>query len=147
MRFSLRASAVIGGVLGRAGEKGKQRRLQDAAKGNVSWTTSPEIVKHMKKEVNAAILKRKEVMGRMQSNIEGFTEEELALLNSQNQGADAEVSEDDMVNMMGQAQGEMSSETSTTAGAASIALIEAHLSRVGETVANVEAALEASKRA
>ena len=75
--------AVVAGVLGRAGEKGQKRRLADAARGSVSWSTSPELTRHMKKEVQAAVLKRKEVMGRMQSDIQGFTEEEQNILRSQ----------------------------------------------------------------
>ncbi|KAK4225439.1 putative mitochondrial SSU ribosomal protein S2 precursor [Podospora fimiseda] len=35
---SLRSVALIAGVLGRAGERGRQRRLADAAEGKVAWT-------------------------------------------------------------------------------------------------------------
>jgi small subunit ribosomal protein S2 len=94
--------AVVAGVLGRAGQMGKERRLQDASRGSVSWSTSPELAKHMKKEVAAAISKRKEVMGRVQSNVQGFTEEEQKLLRIGNSNVDLDVSEDEMVNMLGE---------------------------------------------
>lgn len=94
--------AVVAGVLGKAGQKGKQRRLHDASRGSVPWNTSPELTRHMKKEVQAAVSKRKEVMGRMQSNVQGFTEEEQKLLRLRNGGVDLKVSEHDMVKMMGE---------------------------------------------
>ncbi|GAB0132689.1 hypothetical protein EsDP_00001117 [Epichloe bromicola] len=99
---SLRAMAVVAGVLGKAGQKGKQRRLHDASRGSVPWNTSPELTRHMKKEVQAAVSKRKEVMGRTQSNVQGFTEEEQKLLRLRNSGVDLKVSEHDMVKMMGE---------------------------------------------
>ncbi|KAH8668791.1 ribosomal protein S2 [Xylariales sp. PMI_506] len=40
---SLRCLAVIGSVLGRAGEAGNKRRLEDAKKGVVGWETQGEI--------------------------------------------------------------------------------------------------------
>lgn len=87
----------------------------------------------MKKEYFAAVAKRKEVMGRMQSNIEGFSEEELEILNAGKSEA-AEVSLDDVMGMMSESQvGESTS---------SIAEIEAHLARAGETAKEVEAALK-----
>lgn len=92
--------AVVAGVLGRAGQKGKKRRLQDASSGNVPWNTPPELTKHMQKEVQAAVSKRKEVMGRTQSNVQGLTEEEQKLLRLRNSEVDLEVSENDMVNTM-----------------------------------------------
>lgn len=99
---SLRAMAVVAGVLGRAGQKGKERRLRDASRGKVSWRTSPELTRHMKKEIQAAVLKRKEVMGRMQTNVEGFTEDEKKLMRLRNHEVDLQVSEDEMVSMMGE---------------------------------------------
>ena len=119
--------------MGRAGEKGKKRRIEDAKKGNVSWSTAPDIVKHMKKEYSAAVAKRKEVMGRMQSNIEGFSEEELAILNAGKSEAE-EVSLDDVVGMM--------SESQIGSSGSSIAEIEAHLAKAGEMAKEIEAALK-----
>jgi small subunit ribosomal protein S2 len=59
----------------------------------------------MQKEVSAAVVKRKEVMGRVQENVEGFTEEEMKILQDQYKSAE-EVSEDDMVKLMGETAGE-----------------------------------------
>ncbi len=44
-RGSLRAIALIAGVLGRAGERGQQRRLADAQSGVVPWQ-NPLDVEH-----------------------------------------------------------------------------------------------------
>ncbi|KAM5352048.1 hypothetical protein ACJ41O_004771 [Fusarium nematophilum] len=100
---SLRAMAVVGGVLGRAGQRGQERRLNDATKGTVSWNNPPDITRHMKRETKAAIAERKSVMGQMQHNIEGFTEDEQKLLREQFYGEELEVSEDEMLDMMGEA--------------------------------------------
>ncbi|KAI5921962.1 ribosomal protein S2 [Camillea tinctor] len=52
---SLRCLAVIGSVLGRAGESGKKRRLEDAKQGTVAWETPIEVQKFMAEErANAA---------------------------------------------------------------------------------------------
>jgi hypothetical protein len=40
---SLRTSTVIAGVLGRAGQRGKERRIKDAANGEVTWENPMEI--------------------------------------------------------------------------------------------------------
>ncbi|RCI11620.1 hypothetical protein L249_7579 [Ophiocordyceps polyrhachis-furcata BCC 54312] len=77
---SLRAMAVIGGVLGRAGQRGTERRLYEAAKGQITWTTPPELTRHMNAEVNEAKKKQKEVMKMMQDDLEEFNAEELRLL-------------------------------------------------------------------
>ncbi|KAH8201380.1 hypothetical protein TruAng_004463 [Truncatella angustata] len=44
---SLRCLAVIGSVLGRAGEAGHKRRLEDAEKGVVEWQTPSEIARFL----------------------------------------------------------------------------------------------------
>ncbi|OTB02081.1 hypothetical protein M426DRAFT_323023 [Hypoxylon sp. CI-4A] len=44
---SLRCLAVIGSVLGRAGEAGHDRRIEDAKKGIVAWQTPLDVVKFM----------------------------------------------------------------------------------------------------
>lgn len=40
---SLRATALISGVLGRAGERGQKRRLEAAQHGKVTWKTPAEV--------------------------------------------------------------------------------------------------------
>ncbi|KAI1469311.1 ribosomal protein S2 [Daldinia caldariorum] len=47
---SLRCLAVIGSVLGRAGQTGQERRISDAKKGIVTWETPRDIVKFMQRE-------------------------------------------------------------------------------------------------
>lgn len=44
---SLRCLAVIGSVLGRAGETGQNRRLEDAKKGIVAWETPLDVQRFM----------------------------------------------------------------------------------------------------
>ncbi|KOS17475.1 37S ribosomal protein MRP4 [Escovopsis weberi] len=98
---SFRSVALIAGVLGRAGQAGQKRRIEDAARGKMSWATDPQLERHMKKEVHAAILKRKEVMGRMQAEVQGFTDEEMKLLRSQILGSqEQEVTEESMLDLM-----------------------------------------------
>lgn len=97
---SLRSVAVIGGVLGRAGQKGRKRRLADAAKGEVPWSTSAEVTEFMKSEVQDAMLRRKEVMGRLQEQLTGFDEEESALLNSRLNTKPAKVGHEEMLEML-----------------------------------------------
>jgi small subunit ribosomal protein S2 len=95
--------AVVGGVLGRAGQRGQQRRLADAKKNKATWENPPDLVQHMTREKKAAIAERKNVMGQMQHNLEGFTEEEQKLLREQFYGENLEVTESEMVDMMGEA--------------------------------------------
>ncbi|KAL7814815.1 ribosomal protein S2 [Trichoderma gracile] len=148
---SLRSMALVAGVLGRAGEAGQKRRLQDATRGEISWETSPELSRHMRKEVQAAVTKRKEVMGQMQSNIQGFTDEEIKLLRSQYLGEQQEeVSEDDLVKMMGQtvaaepeASAEQAASSEWTMGVM-LGSIEAQLRSVQESAAEIEKAVKGS---
>ncbi|EGX96637.1 37S ribosomal protein MRP4 [Cordyceps militaris CM01] len=100
---SLRSIAVIGGVLARAGQRGQERRLADAKNGNVTWQTPPSLASQIKRDIKVAVNQRKEVMGRMQANLVGFTEEELEILQTEYDGAAKSVSEADMVNMMAEA--------------------------------------------
>ncbi|KAF5018939.1 hypothetical protein F66182_9066 [Fusarium sp. NRRL 66182] len=100
---SLRAMAVVGGVLGRAAQRGQERRLEAAKKGVASWENPPDLVQHMQREKKAAIAERKNVMGQMQQNLEGFNEEEQKILREQFYGEELEVTESEMVNMMGEA--------------------------------------------
>ncbi|KAL6870314.1 hypothetical protein J3F83DRAFT_760823 [Trichoderma novae-zelandiae] len=146
---SLRSMALVAGVLGRAGEAGQKRRLQDATRGEISWSTAPELSRHMQKEVHAAVVKRKEVMGRMQANIQGFTDEELKLLRSQYLGEQQEdVSEDDLFSMMGQTvAGEASAERAASSGetlGAKLGSIEAQLKSAHESAAEIEKAVRGS---
>ncbi|KAM3440271.1 hypothetical protein MY4824_002260 [Beauveria thailandica] len=97
---SLRSAAVIGGVLGRAGQRGQERRLADAKKGKVTWQTPPALATQMRKDIKVAVKQRKEVMGRMQANLVGFTEDELEILRTEYGGSAKSVSEAEMVNMM-----------------------------------------------
>jgi len=48
---SYRSVAVIGGVLGRAGEQGQKRRLADAENGVVAWQTPAETARYMRGEI------------------------------------------------------------------------------------------------
>ncbi|KAK2004017.1 ribosomal protein S2 [Colletotrichum falcatum] len=48
---SYRSVAVIGGVLGRAGQQGQKRRLADAENGVVPWQTPAETERYMKSEM------------------------------------------------------------------------------------------------
>ncbi|KAH7154909.1 ribosomal protein S2, flavodoxin-like domain-containing protein [Dactylonectria estremocensis] len=100
---SLRSIAVIAGVLGRAGEAGLKRRLDEAAKGQVAWSNPEDLDRHIIKETKAALEERKEVMGRMQHNVEGFTEEEQKILREQFYGEEPEITEDDMMSILGEA--------------------------------------------
>lgn len=144
--------AVVAGVLGRAGQKGKERRLQDSSRGSVTWNTSPELTRHMKKEVQAAVVKRKEVMGRLQSNVQGFTEEEQKLLRIGNRDVDLEVSEDEMVSMLGETAlndareavvkaGDVPSSKSSVNVGARLADIEAQLQQVKQHATHIELAV------
>lgn len=47
---SLRASKVIAGVLGRAGQAGQERRLADAKTGKITWKPPPLLGKPADKE-------------------------------------------------------------------------------------------------
>ncbi|KAH6606184.1 hypothetical protein Trco_005337 [Trichoderma cornu-damae] len=144
---SLRSMALVAGVLGRAGEAGQKRRLQDATSGDISWSTSPELSRHMRKEVQAAVLKRKEVMGRMQANIQGFTDEEMKLLRLQYLGEQQqEMSEDDLVDLMGETvsgEARAPTEEAATLGVR-LGSIEAQLKSLRENAAEIESAVRGS---
>ena len=45
MRDSLRCIQVISGVLGRAGQAGQKKRLEDAKEGNITWLPPPGLGK------------------------------------------------------------------------------------------------------
>ena len=72
--YSVRSVSVIAAVLGRAGQRGQQRRLEDAKSGVVTWENPAEISQFMKLDagrkademVKAADMERaeKKMMGR-----------------------------------------------------------------------------------
>ena len=106
----------------------------------------------MKKEVQAAVVKRKEVMGRLQSNVQGFTEEEQKLLRIGNRDVDLEVSEDEMVSMLGETAlndareavvkaGDVPSSKSSVNVGARLADIEAQLQQVKQHATHIELAV------
>lgn len=84
--YSLRSAAVIGGVLGRAGERGQKRRLDDAEKNNIQWQTPPLLQIQMRKEVSWAKGQRDAVIERMNATLVDFTEEERAILTADGVG-------------------------------------------------------------
>ncbi|PHH69298.1 hypothetical protein CDD80_6841 [Ophiocordyceps camponoti-rufipedis] len=102
---SLRAMSVICGALGRAGERGTKRRLEESAEGKVTWDTPPEIIRHMRKEVVEAEAKQAQVMQMMEMDHEDFNEEEKKILRSGKPQAEgrAEVKEEEMLDMLSQA--------------------------------------------
>ncbi|RYP77646.1 hypothetical protein DL771_001014 [Monosporascus sp. 5C6A] len=51
---SLRCLAVVGSVLGRAGEEGHRRRLEDARKGVVAWQTPLDVQRFMELQRDSA---------------------------------------------------------------------------------------------
>ncbi|KAJ4170798.1 hypothetical protein NW754_006940 [Fusarium falciforme] len=138
---SLRAMAVVGGVLGRAGQRGQQRRVEDAKKGRVPWHNPHDIVQYMQRENKAAIAERKSVMGRMQHNIEGFSEEEQKILREQFYEEDIQVSEEDMVDMMGEAALGSPKEAESTHGAR-LESIEQQLASLKEEATAIESAVK-----
>ncbi len=46
--YSVRSVSVIAAVLGRAGQRGQQRRLEDAKSGIVTWENPAEVSQFMK---------------------------------------------------------------------------------------------------
>jgi hypothetical protein len=48
--YSLRSVTLIAGVLGRAGQRGQQRRLADANDGIVTWDTPNDVAKFVDRD-------------------------------------------------------------------------------------------------
>ncbi|KAH6891053.1 ribosomal protein S2, flavodoxin-like domain-containing protein [Thelonectria olida] len=117
---SLRSMGVVAGVLGRAGEAGQKRRLADAARNKISWNNPEDIERHMRKETKLVIEERKAVMGRVQQNVTGFSEDEQKLLREKYDGQEVEVTEAEMVSMLGETAVESSTESTTGHNLASI---------------------------
>jgi hypothetical protein len=70
---SLRCIQVIAGVLGRAGEEGQRRRLEDAANNIVTWLPPPNLGKPFEardKEENA-----KKAEARLLNNEDNYEEQ------------------------------------------------------------------------
>jgi len=148
---SLRSVALIGGVLGRAGQRGQERRKHDAKMGQVPWTTPRDIQEYMKEEKTAAIKKRKEVMGRMQE-YQGLNEEEEGIMKAQHESHVEKAQEEDILTLMTQATGETKVEAETE-GAGSIEAelnatldkkeVKAEEAKVEMSADSIEAQLEA----
>jgi len=51
MMHSLRCIQVIAGVLGRAGEAGQKKRLEDAKSGRITWLPPPGLGKPKEEQV------------------------------------------------------------------------------------------------
>jgi small subunit ribosomal protein S2 len=137
---SLRAMAVVGGVLGRAGQRGYQRRMADAKKDKSTWQNPTDIVQHMNRERKVAIAERKNVMGQMQHNLEGFNEEEQKILREQFYGEEPEVTETDLIKVM--AETASVEDKPTAAGSTSgsrLAIIEEELSVLKAAAEGIEA--------
>lgn len=50
MIYSLRSVTLIAGILGRAGQRGQQRRLADANEGIVTWSTPNDVAKFIERD-------------------------------------------------------------------------------------------------
>ncbi|PHH59117.1 hypothetical protein CDD81_3711 [Ophiocordyceps australis] len=94
---SLRSVGVIAGVLGRAGQRGRDQRLREAVQGSVPWNTPESLRRHMKKEVLAALRKKKEAMAMMPSKGEGEEEDEHELLRKRYDDEMLDVNDEEMV--------------------------------------------------
>ncbi|KAF7559419.1 hypothetical protein G7046_g4744 [Stylonectria norvegica] len=153
---SLRSMSVVAGVLGRAGQSGLERRLEDANKGKVPWSNPQELARHMLKETKAAIAEQKAVMGRMQANIEGFTEDEQKLLRTKYSGDEEDVSDEALTQIMGEAAlgagkhvatedltAAQPEEPQATTGL-TVAQIEEQLTVLGEQARAIEAEIKGS---
>ena len=57
MSFSLRCTHVIAGVLGRAGETGKNKRLKAAEEGKITYTPNKTLTRSPPKDTTEAKLK------------------------------------------------------------------------------------------
>lgn len=139
----MRSIALIGGVLGRAGQRGQQRRKEAAEKGEVLWDTPKDLLTYMQAENAHAIQKRKEVMGRMQQ-YQGLSEEETKKLHEKYGTAapeeQSEVSEDAMLNILGATAG--GDPTTTSPSPAAVASEQVLKVEDGASTGEVEAMLE-----
>ncbi|KAH6966577.1 ribosomal protein S2, flavodoxin-like domain-containing protein [Fusarium venenatum] len=134
---SLRAMAVVSGVLGRAGQRGYQRRMADAKKDKSTWQNPPDIVQHMNRERKVAIAERKNVMGQMQHNLEGFNEEEQKILREQFYGEEPEVTDSDLIKAMAETASEDVKPTAADSTS------DSRLTSIEEELSGLKAAAEA----
>ncbi|KAF4589287.1 37S ribosomal protein MRP4 [Ophiocordyceps camponoti-floridani] len=132
---SLRAMAVICGTLGRAGQRGTKQRLEESAEGRVTWSTPPEILRHMKKEIGEAQAMQRQVIKMMQDDEVDFNDEEMKILRSgrAQTGGVAEVKEEEMLDVLSQASGGRAAEAAAEAAAIAAAAVDEVLT--GETAA------------
>jgi small subunit ribosomal protein S2 len=109
--------------------------------------TSPELSRHISSEVRKAKQKRKDVMGRFQLNVEGFSEDEENILRSQYAREDVTVSEDAMLELLGEtAVAEAADESADPSDLAPIlGDIEASLKGVHTAASRIEAHLGAGQ--
>jgi small subunit ribosomal protein S2 len=110
--------------------------------GQVPWETSPELSRHMASEIGRAKKKRKEVMGRMQLNVQGFNEDEEKILAAQYEHEQVTMSEDEMLGLLGEAAQPAAEQSSEAASDAAlhpiVGEIEAQLAGVGSVLAKVQ---------
>jgi small subunit ribosomal protein S2 len=121
-----------------------KRRKQLVASGKVPWETPLAIRKYMEKEIGAAIKKRKEVMGRMQHEVESFTPDEQQLLDQQYKAAGVDASEDALLGILGETAGE---EAGAETASPSVEELEAQVMAVQSTAQEIEAALGKAQKA
>ncbi|PHH68294.1 hypothetical protein CDD82_662 [Ophiocordyceps australis] len=104
---SLRAVAVIAGVLGKAGQRGKDQRLREAAQGSVPWSTPEALRRHMRKEVLAALRKKQAAMAMAMNKDEekeqGGEEDEHKLLRKRYDDEMFDVGDEEMLAILGKA--------------------------------------------
>lgn len=101
----------------------------------------------MQSEISKAQKKRKEVMGRMQLNVQGFNEEEEKILAAQHSHEEVTMSEDEMLGILGEAATPAPSEASAKSDAMHpiVGEIEAQLAGVGSVLAKVEAHVKSTQ--
>lgn len=106
--------------------------------GQVPWETSPELSRHMASEITRAKKKRKEVMGRMQLNVQGFNEDEEKILAAQYEHGQVTMSEDEMLGLLGEAAQPAEEDAAAAALHPIVGEIEAQLAGVGSVLAKVQ---------
>ena len=83
-----------------------RRRLDEAKTGGVTWSTKPDVQQHMRQEIKRAVRKRNRIMGKIDSEVSGFNEEEKRLLQSRFPDVKKPMSEEEMMRMMGKSVAE-----------------------------------------
>jgi small subunit ribosomal protein S2 len=110
----------------------------------VTWQTPPALATQMRKDIKVAVKQRKEVMGRMQANLVGFTEDELEILRTEYSGSAKSVSEAEMVNMMAEmsVQKDSGTEAPLADAKAKATEIEASLDTARDHASTLETEIE-----